>query len=149
MSSRLFEEFHDIVRGAQVKETLARLYVATKRYTLAQESIYKSVRVLEHTDGEALLAEALTTCGLVESKLGNFVTARNNFQAGCNVAERCGDHEGAGRALLILLEEFGHQLEQSEKKQIVEKLQALFAPTQQKALQIRVTKCIKEFGDLS
>lgn len=144
-SSRLFEEFSDIVRGAQVNETLARLYVVTRRYTLAQESIYKSVKVLELTDSEALLAEALTTNGLVESKLGNFVTAKNCFQAGCNVAERCGDYEGAGRALLVLLEELGAQLEQTEKKQIGAKLQAYFATTQQTALQKRVRKCIKEF----
>jgi tetratricopeptide (TPR) repeat protein len=143
-SSRLFEEFSDKVRGAQVNETLARLYIETKRYTLAQEAIYQSVRVLEHTDSEALLAEALTTNGVVQSKLENFVTAKNNFQAACNVAERCGDHEGAGRALLILLEELGHQLEQTEKKQIADKLQVFFAMTQQKALQIRIRKCIKE-----
>ncbi len=144
-SIRLFEEFSDIVRGAQVNETLATLYVATKQYALAQEAIYKSVKVLEHTDSEALLAEALTTNGLVESKLRNFAQAKNSLQAGCNVAERCGDYEGAGRALLILLEELGHQLEQTEKKEVVRKLQALFATTQQRILQIRVRECIKQF----
>lgn len=113
---------------------------------MAQAAIGKSVNILEHTDGEALLAEALTTSGLVESKVGNFAKAKSSFQAGCNVAARCGDYEGAGRALLILFEELGHQLEDTEKLQISEKLKALLATTQQHALQTRVKKCIKELG---
>jgi len=133
-----------VVRGAQVNETLARLYIETERYPLAQEAINKSVNTLEHTDGEALLAEALTTNGLVEIKLGNFAKAKSSLQAGCNVAERCGDYEGAGRALLILLEELSNQLEQTEKLQISEKLKALFATTQQPALKSRVKKCIRQ-----
>lgn len=146
-SRHLFKRFFDEVRGAQVDETLARLYIATRRYGLAQELIHKSVNILELTDSEALLAEALTTNGLVESKLGNFTRAKNSFQAACNVAERCGDYEGAGRALLILLEELGHQLEQTETSQLTEKLKVLFATTQQRALQTRVMKCIKEFTE--
>jgi tetratricopeptide (TPR) repeat protein len=148
-SSRLFKAFSDVVRGAQVSETLARLYIATERYSLAQEAINKSVDILELTDGEALLAEALTTKGLVESKLGHFSKAKTSFQAGCSVAERCGDSEGAGRALLILLEELGHQLDDNEKLQMSEKVKAVFATTQQRAIQTRVEKCIQECGFFS
>lgn len=145
-SSSLFKAFSDVVRGAQVSETLARLYIATDRYTLAQEAINNSVDILELTDGEALLAEALTTKGLVESKLGNFAKSKTSFLAGFSVAERCGDYEGAGRALLILLEELGHQLDENEKVQMSGKVSALFATTQQRAIQTRVKKCIQEFG---
>jgi len=145
-SRRLFEVFCDAVRGAQVNETLARLYVATGQYVLAQEAIMDCVKILEHTDGEALLAEALTTDGLIESRLGNHAKAKSTLHASCSVAERCGDHEGAGRALLILLEELGNQLEPAEKLQISQKLKGLFAKTQQRAMQIRVQKCIEEFG---
>ena len=141
---RLFEVFSDVVRGAQVNETLARLYVAREQYISADDAIKKAVQVLEKTDGEALLAEALVTNGLVESKLGNYAKAKSILQAGCSVAERCGDYEGAGRALLILSEELGHQLEPSEKLQISQKLQVLFETTQQKALQSRVEKCIEQ-----
>ena len=124
-ASRLFEAFSDAVRGAQVNETLARLYVATEQYILAHDAIKKAVQILEKTDGEALLAEALATSGLVESKLGNYAGAKSILQASCSVAERCGDYEGAGRALLILLEEFHHQLEPAEKIQISEKITEL------------------------
>ena len=145
-SRRLFEAFSDVVRGAQVNETLARLYVATQQFLLAQDAIQKSVQILEHTDSEALLAEALTTNGLVESKLGNKSKAKSTLQAGCNVAERCGDHEGAGRALLILLEQLGDQLEPAEKLQISKKLKGMFAMTQQRAMQMRMKKCIETCG---
>ena len=141
-SSRLFHVFSDVVRGAQVNETLARLYVATEQYHLAQDAIRKAVEILEHTDSEALLAEALTTNGLVESRLGNYVKAKSILQAGCSVAERCGDDEGAGRALLILLEELGFQLDAKERAFISNKLTALFATTQQNAIRVRVKKCV-------
>ncbi len=143
-ASRLFETFSDAVRGAQVNETLARLYVATKQYKLAHHIINKSVDIFKHTDGEALLAEALTTKGLIESKLGRYGEAKNSFHAGCSVAERCGYDEGAGRALLLLFEELGYQLEKTEKLHIAERLRIFFATTQQKGMQTRVEKCIKD-----
>lgn len=124
-SGRLFEAFSDVVRGAQVKETLARLYVATEQYVEAQNAIKKAVQILENTDSEALLAEALTTNGLVESRLGNYTKAKNILLAACSIAERCGDYEGAGRALLILLKELEHQLEPEEKLQVSDQLKAL------------------------
>src|SRR5215213_3278017 len=142
-SSRLFEAFSDAVRGAQVNETLARLYFARNQYVLAQDAIKQSVQILQQTDSEALLAEALTTYGLVESKLGNYALAKSTLQAGCNVAERCGDQEGAGRALLILLEELGHQLERAEKLEICEKLRVVFATTQQMSIRTRVEKVMR------
>ena len=121
-SSRLFKAFSDAVRGAQVKETLARLYVATEQYVVAHNAIKEAVQTLENTDSEALLAEALTTNGLVESRLGNYASAKSILLAACIIAERCGDYGGAGRALLILLEELKHQLEPAEKLQVSDKL---------------------------
>jgi len=124
-SSRLFKAFSDAVRGAQVKETLARLYVATEQYVVAHNAIKEAVQTLENTDSEALLAEALTTNGLVESRLGNYASAKSILLAACSIAERCGDYGGAGRALLILLEELKHQLEPAEKLQVSDKLKAV------------------------
>ena len=98
---------------------------------------------MERTDGEALLAEALTTSGFVESKLGNYTKAKSFLNAGCSVAERCGDYEEVGRALLILLEELGHKLEIAEKVETSEKLKALFATTHQSAMQCRIKKYLE------
>jgi DNA-binding winged helix-turn-helix (wHTH) protein/tetratricopeptide (TPR) repeat protein len=141
-SRKLFETFSDRVREAQVKETIARLYVDTKQYDRAHEVIEQAVKTLELTDGEALLAEALTTKGVVASRLGRNSDAKNSFEAAYKVAERCGDNEGAGRALLIMLEEMGDCVEHVEMIQISEKLEHLLTATQQTALQIRVQKCL-------
>jgi len=141
-SRRLFYSFSDSVRGAQVNETLAQLYIETKQYGLAQEVIEQAVKALELTDSEALLAEALTTSGVVAVRLGQHSEAKKNFEAAYKVAERCGDHEGAGRALLLMFEELGDQLEATERSQILEKLKKLLATTQQTDLQARVEKSI-------
>ena len=143
-SRTLFESFSSSIQAAQVNESLARLYIETKQYDLAHEMIRRAVGTLELTDGEPFLAEALTTSGVVAVRQRRFDDAKRSFEAAYKVAERCGDQEGAGRALLIMFEEMGDRLEQLEKTQISEKLKKLFAMTQQTALLARVEKCIAE-----
>jgi DNA-binding winged helix-turn-helix (wHTH) protein/tetratricopeptide (TPR) repeat protein len=145
-SRRLFDGYSDSVRGAQVNETLTRLYLETKQYSLAQDTIELAIETLELTDGEALLAEALTTKGVVARRLERYVDAQKSFEAAYRVAERCGDNEGAGRALLIMFEEMGEYLQQLERIQVSEKLKRLFAATQQTALLSRVEKSIAEIA---
>lgn len=137
-SRKVFESFSDSFRGAQVDETLARLYIETKQYDLAQQVIERAIGTLEQTDGEAYLAEALTTAGIVAVRQVRHVEAKKNFEAAYNVAERCGDIERAGLSLLIMFEEMGDQLGDLEKVEILKTLQKRFATTQQKALQARV-----------
>jgi tetratricopeptide (TPR) repeat protein len=134
----------DSVAAAQVNETLARLNIETKQYSLAEEMIKRAVKTLERTDGEALLAEAVTTSGLVAAKQNRYNEAKKNFEAAYNIAGRCGDNEGAGRAILIMLEELEDFLSASEKAQLQGELKRLFASTQQKALQARVDKLVEK-----
>ncbi|HEU0253747.1 MAG TPA: transcriptional regulator [Pyrinomonadaceae bacterium] len=141
-SRRLFESLSDTIRWAQCNETLAKLYIEMKRFSLAEEAIRRAIEVFEVIDGEALLSEALTTQGLLLCKLDRFGAAKKSLEAGYRVAERCGDNESTGRALLILIEEMGDQIEQTEKIYLTEKLRKLFASTQQTALLARVEKCI-------
>ncbi len=141
-SRALFEGFDDRVRVAQVNETLARLYIATEEFVSGQEAIQLAVQTLELTDGEALLAEALTTSGLVSSKLGHHTEAKRHFEAAYRVAERCGDHEGAGRAMLVMIEELGGRLEVEEKLQISRYLKSLLSLTQQTGLRARIEKSL-------
>lgn len=148
-SQRLFEGLSDSIRGAQCNDSLAQLYIETKRYTLAQEAIERAIDVFEVTDGEAFLSEALTTQGLLACKLKRFVDARKSFEAGYRVAERCGDNARAGRALLIMFEEMQDQLQLTEKSVLSEKLKRLFASTQQTALLARVARCIAEMSEKS
>jgi tetratricopeptide (TPR) repeat protein len=141
-SRSLFEAFDDLVRAAQVNETLARLYIATEQFDSGQNAINLAVKTLELTDGEALLAEALTTTGLVNNKLGNQTEAKKNFEAAYRVAERCGDHEGAGLAMLVMIEEMGDRLEDVEKKQISNHLKKFLSLTQQTGLRARIKKAV-------
>jgi DNA-binding winged helix-turn-helix (wHTH) protein/tetratricopeptide (TPR) repeat protein len=146
-SRRLFEALSDSVRGAQVNETLARLYIETKQYVLAREVIDRAVETFEDTDGEALLAEALTTSGVLAARQRRYSDAKKSFEAAYRVAERCGDSEGAGRALLIMFEEMGDCLEQVERIQIAEKLKQFFTTTQQTGLSLRVEESIAKITD--
>lgn len=148
-SLRSFISFSDTIAEAQVNETLARLYVATKRYDLAEDVIERAVKILERTDGEALLAEAITTSGLVAAKQLRYGDAKKNFEAAYNIAERCGDSEGAGRALLIMLEELKDTFAPEENAQLLAALTTLLASTQQETLQTRVETLIKTISSSS
>jgi tetratricopeptide (TPR) repeat protein len=141
---KLFDSLSDLVREAQVNETLARLYTQTKEYDLAHQVIERAVKTLAQTDGEALLSEALRTQGVLASRLGNHGNAKRCFQAAYQVAERCGDREGAGRALLLMIEEIGSHLEQTEKLEMAEVLQELFLTTQPMSVRARIKTCLTE-----
>jgi TolB-like protein/Tfp pilus assembly protein PilF len=143
---RLFDGFSDILGTAQVNETLTRLYIETKRYQCAKEAIEQAVAILVPTDAEAVLAEALITCGVVAARQGRYNDGKRSFEAAFNIAERCSDGEGAGRALLTLVEELGDRLDEVEKLQISEKLKMLLSTTQQKNLQRRVDKLLAKIA---
>jgi len=141
-SRRLLHDFSDSLRTAQVDETLARLYIQTEQYTLAQRVIERAVKTFELADNEVLLAEGLTTKGVVAAKLGRYNDAKKSFEAAHKISERCSDSEGAGRAMLIMSEEIGDHLELVEWIQISKELKQLLANTQQTSLKSRALKCL-------
>ncbi|HEX3186712.1 MAG TPA: winged helix-turn-helix domain-containing protein [Pyrinomonadaceae bacterium] len=143
---RFFEAISDFVRRAQVNETLTRLYIATNRYSLAKETIEDALQTLEMTDAEAILSEALTTSGIVSSRLGHSNEAQNRFEEAYKVAERCGDREGARRALVSKFEEMGDELERDELLHVWQKLQRLLAVAEPSTLGGRVEETIVEIG---
>ncbi|HKU74764.1 MAG TPA: tetratricopeptide repeat protein, partial [Pyrinomonadaceae bacterium] len=143
---RIFEALSDNLRIAQVNDTLARLYIDTMKYSEAQEAIDQAIKIFELADGEMLLAEALITSGILAVKQQQHGIARKSFEAACSVAERCGDSECAGRALLIMFEELNTRLEYNENLEVVRKLKRLLATTQQTNLLTRVAKCIDQMG---
>lgn len=91
-----------------------------------------------------LLAEALITAGILAVKQQQHGAAKKSFEAACRVAERCGDNECAGRALLIVFKELSGRLDYAENLEIVGKLRRLLAATQQTNLLKRVAKCIDQ-----
>jgi signal transduction histidine kinase/ActR/RegA family two-component response regulator len=142
----LFDGFGDGVGCAQVDETLAQLYVASKQYGLAECTIRLAVDALETSGEEALLVEALTTHGLVLCKLGRRHEAKPILERARRVADRCGDDEGAGKPLLILIEEMCDHLGDDERREIGAQVGQLLANSQQASTRERLKKCLEQIA---
>lgn len=110
----LFYELNHRGNAAQADETRARTFLAEGRVTDAERVVRSAVRVLERGDERAVLAEALTTYGIVKARLGKFVRARQLLDRAIQVAETCGDLEGSGRAKLSIIEELTAQTSAQE-----------------------------------
>jgi len=117
---QLFVELKDTGTVAQVDETRARTFLASGRLADAERVIRAAVRVLERGDEKAILAEAITTYGTVKARLGKFVRARQLMDRAIEIAETCGDLEGAGRAKLSVIEELTAQTTPLELAQTYE-----------------------------
>ena len=138
----LFSGLADSIGCAQVDETLAQLYLGSGDYELAKHAIELALSTLEGSGEDALLAEALTTQGLILCRLGHRQEAKPILERARRVAERCGDREGAGRALLILIEEMCDQLADDERREIGAQANQLLANSQQHATRERLKKCL-------
>jgi signal transduction histidine kinase/ActR/RegA family two-component response regulator len=143
----LFDGLADTIGCAQVDETLAQLYLASENYELAQRSIQLALNTLEGSGEDALLAEALTTQGLILCRLGQRQGAKPIIERARRVAERCGDREGAGKALLILIEEMCDQLADDERREIGAQANQLLANSQQNATRERLKKCLEMIAE--
>lgn len=144
-SQNLFDLLEDKVRKAQVDDCLGRLYIATNRFELAETAIDGAIASLEADDEEALLAEALTTKARLFCKQNRSSEARQILEGAWRIAERCGDNEGAGRTLLILIEEMHPQMGQAELNRIAIRMRELLEHTQQASTRARLTECLKNF----
>jgi CheY-like chemotaxis protein len=111
---QLYAELKDTYSIAHADETRARTFLAAGQLNDAERVIRSAVRVLERGDEKAVLAEALTTYGTVKARMGKFVRARQLLDRAIEVAETCGDLEGAGRAKLSILEELTGQMPPAE-----------------------------------
>ena len=143
----LFSGLGDSIGGAQVDETLAQLHLASNNYELAEHAIELAVNTFEGSGEDALLAEALTTQGLILCRLGRKQEAKPIIERARRVAERCGDREGAGRALLILIEEMCEQLADDERREIGAQANQLLANSQQQATRERLRKCLETIAE--
>ncbi len=143
----LFEALSDTIGCAQVDETLAQLYLGSRDYEAAQAAIELAVNTLEGSGEDGLLAEALTTQGLILCRLGHRQEAKPILERARRVAERCGNQEGAGRALLILIEEMCEQLPDDEQREIGAQASQLLANSQQQSSRERLQKCLQTIAE--
>ncbi len=142
----LFDDLSDQARRAQVDETLAQLHLAAGRLELAQRFIGLAVDTLEANEEDALLAEALTTQGLILCRLERRHEAKPTLERARRVAERCGDNEGAGRALLILIEELCDWLGDDERRELGARASQMLANSQQKLTRDRLRICLERIA---
>jgi len=127
---RLFVRLKDTVHIAQVDETRARALIAERRYAEAENIARIAVGMLSKGGEHALLSEALTTHGVALARLGRHVPARAAFLRAREVAEVAGDLEGAGLALLALIEEVGAELVFSELRNTYERADNFLSESQ-------------------
>src|SRR6266436_789196 len=114
VARHLFLKLKDAATAAQVDDTRARTLVAQGHAAEAERIARHAVRVLERGGQQALLAEGLTTQGIALARLGNHARARAMLERAIEVAETAGDLEGAGRAKLSIIEEFGDKISAKE-----------------------------------
>ena len=100
----------DRVYRAQVDDTRAKALLAEGRTAEAESLIRSAVQTLERGGEQSLLAEALTTHGIVLARMGNYRVARLTLQRAVEVGQNVGDLEAAGLAALTVLEELGDHL---------------------------------------
>jgi CheY-like chemotaxis protein len=111
---KLFVDLGDIGTAARVDETRARTLLAEGRIVEAENLIKVVVKTLESGGEQGVLADALTTYGVVVARLGHPGRAKVLLERAMEVAETTGDIEGAGRARLSVIEELIDKLPVSE-----------------------------------
>lgn len=114
LARHLFLKLKDSATAAQVDDTRARTLLAQGHLAEAERIARHAVRVLERGGQQALLAEGLTTQGVALARLGNQSRARALLERAIELAEMVGDLEGAGRAKLSIIEEFGDKISGKE-----------------------------------
>lgn len=145
-AQKVFTVLNDKVRRAQVDDTLAQLYAATERFDLAQQVVERAITSLEESDEDAILAEALTTKGVILCQLNRHLEARGILEGARRIAERCGDSEGAGRALLVMMEHMGKELDELERQALASRMCKLLENCQLATIRTRLQRCLERIG---
>ena len=139
---KTFDSFDDRIRCAQVDESLAQLYFAQERFDEANVSVERAVQTMENGDEDAFLTEALTTKGLIYCKLKRYSQAKTLLENAYSLAQRCGDTEGAGRALVVLVEEILNSLDSEERKDLTHRIRKIVSDFQSLTIHERLQKCL-------
>lgn len=143
----LFIEIGDDAHLAQANDTRARTMLAEGRLTEAERFARSSVKALEKGGEHALLAEALTTCGIVKARLANYARAKVLLEDAIRIAETAGDLEGAGRAKLSIIEELREQIPATQLASIFESAADLLQGSQDPSAARRLISCARKVID--
>lgn len=140
---RLFVSYEDAGSIAQVDETRARLLVAQGRNAEAERIIRGAVETFERGGEQSLLAEALTTQGVVFARLGQFDESYRVLQRAMSVAEQAGALVYAGRAALALMEEHGERMTAGQGRKLYMRADDWLSKTQDAEDVSRLRACAR------
>lgn len=130
-ATRLFAKLKDCAYLAQVDETRARVFLAQGRATEAEKKARAASRALIDAGEDALLADALTTHGKALARLRRVEEARSTLERAATVAGQAGSAEGAGLALLTMIEELSEDLDAGALRHSYERADELLLRSQQ------------------
>jgi tetratricopeptide (TPR) repeat protein len=111
---RILTSLKENVTIAQVDETRARVFLKQKRNVEAEKVARLSVRVLEESDRQSLLAEALITYGRASGRLGRYSVALSAFRRAIDISQHIGSLNSAREAALTAFQEIGEHLTSDE-----------------------------------
>ena len=137
----IFTTLRDFVHLAQVDDARARVLLEEGRLAEAAKVIRSSVESLKSGGEQSLLAEALTTQGIVQARLQNYQQAQSILEHAIEIAEHAGDLNGAGRISLTLVEELSQQLSNEKLILSVQRAKRLLQNTQDQATLRRLVDC--------
>jgi len=107
---RVFTRLKDKYSAAQVDETRARVFLKEKRDREAEQVARVSVRVLESSDQQSLLVEALTTHAIALARLGSHNAAFATFRRALDLSLQIGDRNRTAEVAVNLFAELGDRL---------------------------------------
>ena len=143
-----FIDLKDLGTAAQVDDTRARTLLAEGRAVDAERLIKQAIRTLERGGEQAVLAEALTTYGVVLARLGRHARSRELLDRAVQVAETAGDLEGAGAAKLSVIEELTSQTPARDLARDYEMAVSLLKDSQDPNTTKRLIRCALKLLDI-
>jgi len=144
----LFIDLKDIGMASQVDDTRARTLLGEGRAADAERIIKQAIRTLERGGEQAVLAEALTTYGVVLARLGRHARSRELLDRAMLVAETAGDLEGAGRAKLSVIEELASQTPSKDLARDYEAAVSLLQNSEDPTTTKRLIRCALSLLDI-
>jgi len=140
----LFTSLREVGLVGYLDDTRARVFLAEERFSDAERTIRQAIRALERGDQQAVLAEALTTYGVVLARLGRQARSRELLERAIEVAEIAGDIEGAGRAKISIIEELKNQTSPSELASEYAAAVSMLSNSQDPATARRLINCASQ-----
>lgn len=139
----LLLELRDVRTVAQVDDARARTFLAEGRLKEAERYAREAVKALDKGDECSLLVEALTTHGTVKARLGKYIRARQLLDRAIEIGQTCGDLEGAGRAMLSVIEELAAQNSPVQLAETYESAADLLRKSQDPSTTNRLISCAR------